>query len=399
MIWLGCGGGSWFECMVEAIGKVVGPVVAELIKTIFQPILDALFEAVGNLMATIGTFWVFVPTPGIGAGTSNSTNDAVGWIWGHTSYITVFAATISVIMAGVHMAWSQRGEAARDLLKSLMTLAVASALVISVVQVLIQVGDKFSTCIVVTAMNNQQNGWTCQLSDADPKNFGAAMLEMMGLVAVAGGPGGLGIGLLITIGIITVLASIIQIVLMVVRSAMLILLVGVLPMAAAATNTEMGRGWFKRIISWLVAFLLYKPVAALIYATAIMLTTPQGPLAYDHQGPPSDATVGTDVMNMVTGVTMLMLALFALPALMKFIAPMVAATAGAAGAGAIAGKLVGGGMEKIADKASESAKSESDGPTGAQNVGRPAPSSSQPSGSGGGGQSPAPQPTGGGGGA
>ncbi|HEY0695002.1 MAG TPA: hypothetical protein VGD71_38945 [Kribbella sp.] len=32
---------------------------------------------------------------------------------------------------------------------------------------------------------------------------------------------------------------------------------------------------------------------------------------------------------------MLLLALFALPALMKFIAPMVAATAGGAGAGAI----------------------------------------------------------------
>ena len=57
-------------------------------------------------------------------------------------------------------------------------------------------------------------------------------------------------------------------------------------------------------------------------------------------------------MNMVTGVTMLVLALFALPALMRFIVPMVAATAGGAGAGMIAAKMVGG-MDKLADKAQQ----------------------------------------------
>jgi len=116
---------------------------------------------------------------------------------------------------------------------------------------------------------------------------------------------------------------VVQIVLMVVRSAMLILLLGVLPIAAAATNTEMGKGWFKRIISWLIAFILYKPVAALVYATAIKLTGAafeegerNGPLAFTSQDP------GEQIMNMVTGVTMLVLALFALPALMRFITPL-----------------------------------------------------------------------------
>ena len=60
---------------------------------------------------------------------------------------------------------------------------------------------------------------------------------------------------------------------------MLILLLGVLPIAAAATNTEMGRGWFKQIIAWLLAFILYKPVAAIVYATAIRLDLEQ------RQGP------------------------------------------------------------------------------------------------------------------
>jgi hypothetical protein len=228
------------------------------------------------------------------------------------------------------MAWSQRGEAARDLLRSLLTLAVASTLAVSVTQILIEVGDQFSKCIVLTALDDSGAGWTCQMKDVSAKNFGEAMLGVMGMV---GASSPIGIGLLITIGVITVLATVIQIVMMVVRSGMLILLVGVLPIASAATNTEMGRGWFKRIISWLVAFILYKPVAALVYATAIRLTQ-GGPLTY-KVGNPDTAPVGTQIMNMVTGLTMLLLALFALPALMKFIAPMVAATAGGAGAGAI----------------------------------------------------------------
>jgi hypothetical protein len=398
MIWLGCGGGGWFECLVAIIGKAFGPAVEGLIKMIFQPILDALFDAVGKLMTTIATFWVFVPTQSVGSTTTGQPNSGtVGWIWGHTSWIAVFAATISVIIAGAHMAWSQRGEAARDLLRSLLTLAVASTLAISVTQILIEVGDQFSKCIVVTALDNSGAGWTCQMQDATATNFGAAMLGVMGLVS-GGGFSPIGIGLLITVGIITVLASVIQVVMMVVRSAMLILLLGVLPIAAAATNTEMGRGWFKRIISWLVAFILYKPVAALVYATAIRLTQGEGPLAYTHEGNPkvgTEATVGTDIMNMVTGLTMLMLALFALPALMKFIAPMVAATAGGAGAGAIAGKMVGMGpaMEKLADQASKSAQSESEGPTGARNVGNPS-SGSSPQPSGPQGAPPSPQPTG-----
>jgi molybdenum cofactor biosynthesis enzyme len=58
-------------------------------------------------------------------------------------------------------------------------------------------------------------------------------------------------------------------------------------------------------------------------------------------------------MNMVTGLTMLMLALFALPALMKFIAPMVAATAGGpVGVAVVAGVMaVKKGAEMVGDAA------------------------------------------------
>lgn len=369
---------GWDACIRDFLLEALTPAVEALIALIFDPILSALAEAIGALMATIGTFWVFVDTPAVGNAQGEPASATVGWLWQHTSWLAVFAAIIGVIVAGVQMAWSQRGDSARDLLRSLLTLAVASTLAIGIAQLLISIGDTFSKCIVATALDTDRTtGWTCSLGDANPQAFGDAMTVMLGLSVASAGT--LGVGLMITIAVITLLASVIQIVLMVIRYAMLILLLGVLPVAAAATNTEMGKGWFLRILSWLTAFILYKPVAALIYATAIKLTGAafeegerNGPLAFTSQ------EAGPAIMNMVTGVTMLVLALFAMPALMRFIAPMVSATAGGAGAGGLAAKLVG--ADKLADKASESTSSESDGPSGARNVGRPSNSSSQNSG-------------------
>jgi hypothetical protein len=62
--------------------------------------------------------------------------------------------------------------------------------------------------------------------------------------------------LVIVLGLIASLAAFVQIVLMVARSGMLVILAGILPISAAATNTEMGKGWFRKCVGWLVAFLL-----------------------------------------------------------------------------------------------------------------------------------------------
>src|SRR3954454_24467709 len=309
---------NWAQDLLrKVISDYLAPAVEWLINLVFQPILDAIAKAVGLVMSTIGTFWIYVDTPAVGDYLGNPANNSVGWIWDHTRFIAVFVAVIGLMVGAIQMAWSQRGEGAREILRSLITLAVASALSVGVAQALIEFGDRFSDCLVTTALSKSGEGWTCGLGAGGSEEFGKAMMLLLGFTATAVGP--LGIGLLITIGILSVIAGVIQIVLMVVRTAMLILLLGVLPIAAAATNTEMGKAWFKRILSWLLAFILYKPVAALVYATAIMLASNNG---HGFNFSEVKDPVGLQIMNMVVGVTMLVLALFALPALMRFIAPM-----------------------------------------------------------------------------
>ncbi|WP_231369891.1 hypothetical protein [Arthrobacter sp. 135MFCol5.1] len=131
--------------------------------------------------------------------------------------------------------------------------------------------------------------------------------------------------ILIVLGLIGLIASLVQIVLMVVRSGMLVILAGILPTTAAFTNTEMGRQWFQKAVGWTIAFILYKPAAAIVYSVAFLLMSKTSG---------KDALIGS-----ITGFTLMIVALFALPALMRFVTPMVGAVA--AGSGAAAGAAVG----------------------------------------------------------
>src|SRR5688572_18111286 len=116
MIALLCDDG-WDQCLLDAVTAVLKPVVESVINMTFEPILDAVTAGVTVLMGTIGTFWVYVDTPAVGSLTGVPANDTVGWIWDHTQYIAVFVATIGLLVGAMQMAWSQRGETARDLLR------------------------------------------------------------------------------------------------------------------------------------------------------------------------------------------------------------------------------------------------------------------------------------------
>ncbi|MFD6095137.1 hypothetical protein ACFVWN_25235 [Nocardiopsis flavescens] len=242
----------------------------------------------------------------IGAMGGSSAGGAAGFLQSRLMFYVGVAAIISVIVGAVKMAWEQRAQPGKELLKSLLTLVVVSATCVTFVNILIGLGDEFSTWILAEG-----------LGQSDLGELATEFLLLMGVSSYFGGGGLL---MVIVLGLVIIIIGLIQMVLMMIRDGMLILLTGVLPLTAAFTNTEMGRSWFQKAVSWLVAFLLYKPVAAIIYALAfVLLQRPEGEAG---------------LQDVMLGVTMLALALFALPALMKFVTPMVGATAGSGGGAA-----------------------------------------------------------------
>jgi len=220
------------DLMKKALEVVFAPVMELVMKFVFEPILKAIGAAVGTLMSTIATFWVYVPTIAVGNDQGKPANDTVDWVWQHTQFIALFIAAIGLIVGAIQMAWTQRGESARELLRSLITLAVAAAFSIAVAQALITVGDIFSSCIISSALDSKTAGWVdgCQnIGSGDSQAFGEKMGAVLGFAAIVGIAGSpVLIGIMIAVGILCVIASLIQIVLMVVRSAMLVLLINAL---------------------------------------------------------------------------------------------------------------------------------------------------------------------------
>jgi hypothetical protein len=226
------------------------------------------------------------------------------------------AAIVSVVIGGARMAWEQRAEPGRETVKSLLTLVVVAGAGTTIVGLLVTAADSFSVWVINSSLD-------CQVNVEGSACFGE---NMTALLALTSGPaGGLGAILIIVLGLIAILATIFQIVLMVARGGMLVILTGILPLSASFTNTEMGKAWFKKCLAWLIAFILYKPAAAIVYAAAFQLA-----------GTDVFSDDGSGLLAVLTGLMLMIIALFAMPALMRFVTPMVGAMAGGAAGGAMA---------------------------------------------------------------
>ncbi|RKO21875.1 hypothetical protein D7Z96_15165 [Pseudarthrobacter phenanthrenivorans] len=263
-------------------------------------------EGMSQMVTTLSTFWVSMPTVNLASEDGSTPSPVVAAVNSELMPWTLTLAVLAVILGGIRMIWEQRGAPLKDLLRSLLTLTLVSGLGLGVISILVIAADAFSVAIIERSTDG--NGF------AESMNI----LVMTNQTEV-------GVFILIVLGLIGLVASLVQVVLMVVRSGMLVILAGILPTTAAFTNTEMGRQWFQKAVGWTIAFILYKPAAAIVYSVAFLLM---------GTGEGRDALVKS-----ITGFTLMIVALFALPALMRFVTPMVGAVA--SGSGAAAGAAVG----------------------------------------------------------
>lgn len=266
----------------------------------------AIMEGMSQMVTTLSTFWVSMPTVNLISEDRTGPSSVVSIVNSELMTWTLTLAVLAVILGGIRMIWEQRGAPLKDLFRSLLTLTLVSGLGLGVISILVIAADTFSAAIIERS--------------TDGKGFAQSMS-----VLVMTGQTEVGVFILIVLGLIGLIASLVQIVLMVVRSGMLVILAGILPTTAAFTNTEMGRQWFQKAVGWTIAFILYKPAAAIVYSVAFLLM---------GTGEGRDALVKS-----ITGFTLMIVALFALPALMRFVTPMVGAVA--SGSGAAAGAAVG----------------------------------------------------------
>lgn len=259
--------------------------------------------AAGIVGAVVG------PGPVNGGGTAAK-------IQSHLWVYMLVLATVSVIVGVVKMMWQADARPGQDTLKSILTLVVVAGAGTPFIQLCITMGDSFSDWI---------------LGEAADGDFGKTMVGTMVFSAtIPGGP-----ILVLIVGVLCMLAAVFQVIVMICRAGMLVVLTGMLPLAASAVNTESGRNWANKNIGWLAAFLLYKPVASIIYATCFWMV---------GGGAFGGAESGS-LVNVLVGFSFMLMCLVALPALMKACVPAVSAlTSGGGGGGALAAAAPTGAM-------------------------------------------------------
>lgn len=292
-------------------GDVVCAGAEGFINSLFHGVTDSL----GDLAKSLGSFWVNTPSIPL-----TGEDNAVTFIRESTSWYVAALLVVSILIAAGQMMWTRKGQPLTDLLASLLKFAIMNAASVTGVTLLLRSGDEFSAWIIGRSTDE---GFEKALSTLiGPEVFKSGIT--MGIAIFA-----------IVMGIIAIIVAVIQIGLLIVRSAMALILVGTLPLAFSATNTSWGKQWSQKHVSWLIAFILYKPVASLVYAAAFKVFGSAGKI---------DGDDGQRMTYFISGLVLMIAALFALPAMMRLIVPAVGAASGAGAmfAGAAVGSAASG---------------------------------------------------------
>lgn len=281
----------------DLVNNPAGYVAKKIADGTFNEILSSFWEG------TVGVYRQFV-TSWLHAGPiiNPETSPAFAWGTGIVNIFTALAVTIGILWAGIRIVWSQRGEEVRYVFASLARVIVVSGLGVSVFSLLLTASDQAAAAILDSTAWGQKD--TAAVL-GDPGRAVAAMGAMLFL------PGG-----------IMLLVVIVQWCIMIFVSIATPILLMYWPVAEGLTFAAGGRG-FSRVSKWLTAFILFKPTVAVLYGFSF-----------------EELKGGDGIGGIVTAICILMMAPFALPALLKIVNPAAAGT-GADGAGAALAGMAG----------------------------------------------------------
>lgn len=241
--------------------------------------------------ATVMPWWILADDPIIAKDDKYQTRQTVDFLTRYTNVITLTLVVISVLVAGIRMVVQRDGSPAGDVARSLVTLVLVAGLGVTVVNYLVRASAAFSNWFIVAGLNPSTHG-----------DFGSATPEEAVTRAVRAfttNTGNLNFFVFLLAALFMIVGSIVQYFYMVIRFVMVITLTGTLAVAAAATNTEAGKDWFRKHVAYLAAFILAKPVMMIVFVSGARMWAPRyggggsaTPEAAGGTAPPAADTAG-----------------------------------------------------------------------------------------------------------
>lgn len=288
----------------EGAHAVVGSATQNAIDTW----INALNKTLGNVMITLGSFWT-KGTVGMDVGKGSP----IEFMQQHMQFVVGTVLVASMMACGMQMLFARSNDALQRLGRGVITTIIVSGAGTALLTAGVAGADSFSMWLMDAATEGQS------------ASFGSAIMSTASL------PAG-GLFVVLVLGGAALVANIIQIGLLYLRAALLILVIAIFPVVAAASASEMGRAWWRKLVGFVLAVILYKPIATIIYALGVRVL--------------SSSTGKEDTADALTayilGGIFLIAAALALPPLISFLMPVTSAIGGgglgiaAAGAGTIA---------------------------------------------------------------
>lgn len=310
----------------DKVSEAVGGAVSDGLESL----VDGLVQGVVDTMTFVLTFWLRTPSASLEP--TSAVGGAIVTVQDYLMPLTVFFGVLGLLVAAARLAWTARAEPLKEMLRMMAAVIFVQALAITSTQMLLRGGDEFSVWLVETVtaepMQNSFQHLLPILEENGPAAFTVAALTR-----------DLALGAMLIALIVILLASIAQFLFLILRDVLLAVILVFLPTMAAASLTKGGDEAFQKAIGWIVALLLYKPVAAAIYALGVLMV--KG-ISYGD----SAEQANVDWAGLLMGGMTLTLAVLAMPALVKFVAPAAGrgvsnafsgGAAMAAGAGVAAG--------------------------------------------------------------
>ena len=264
-------------------------------------VLPGLAQAVSDgvrwMVTSTATWWTSIGSPGL------ASDPAVARMQQWLLPVAAAVAAAGVIAAGARMALTRKPGPLLDVTGGLVTIAAASTIGVTAATVLLKAGDAWSS-------------WILQQST------GGQFTERLTLALNLGG--GAAPAVVVVFGIAAIILSVVQAALMLFRQAALVILAGVLPLAAAGSAAPLTRGWIRKVTAWMLALIFYKPAAAAVYATAFTMIGSGG------------------TRTALMGFVMLAVSVGALPALLRFFTWTTGTIGGTSGGGQILGTAAAG---------------------------------------------------------
>lgn len=325
-IWdLGCRAGDVAgDLAKDAAGTAAGAVADSIVGRL----ADMVGDAQTALITSTVTWWLRLPPVDVGAAPVVRTLQ---------EWMLPFALVMAVggiMWQSLLMIVNRKGEPLIAMVKGLFATAVWGAVSVTGTQLLLGAAEAYTEWVLTLGMDCAPGigqDTACKIDALSGR------MQLMLAPTVTG----VGAILVLIVGLVVLFATVTQAVLLLFRNGAILILAGMLQLAAAGSFTGATANWLRRVLGWLLALVFYEPLAATCYAVGFMLIG-------DREN--------TDIATWFTGAGLLGLSLVALPAMMRFFnwtvgavqtsgnSAGVIAAAGAAGLHAIASRRGAAGL-------------------------------------------------------